>query len=163
VREGVVTGWKHRGYDRDTPARHASTRRGWPSPAAWTLDPRPVAVEEEEDDDVKLVTAIVKPHKLEEVKDALQELGIQGLTVSEVRGYGRQRGHTELYRGAEYAVEFVPKVKLEVLAADTQVDDVIDAVIKYARSGQVGDGKVYVTPVDRIVRIRTGEEDGDAL
>jgi nitrogen regulatory protein P-II 1 len=126
------------------------------------LDPRPFRGGEEEDD-VKLVTAIVKPHKLEEVKDALQELGIQGLTVSEVRGYGRQRGHTELYRGAEYAVEFVPKVKLEVLAADTQVDDVVDAVIKYARSGQVGDGKVYVTPVDRIVRIRTGEEDGDAL
>jgi nitrogen regulatory protein P-II 1 len=117
----------------------------------------------EEEDDVKLVTAIVKPHKLEEVKDALQELGIQGLTVSEVRGYGRQRGHTELYRGAEDAVEFVPKVKLEVLASDTQVDDVVDTVIKYARSGQVGDGKVYVTPVDRIVRIRTGEEDGDAL
>jgi nitrogen regulatory protein PII len=117
----------------------------------------------EEDDDVKLVTAIVKPHKLEEVKDALQELGIQGLTVSEVRGYGRQRGHTELYRGAEYAVEFVPKVKLEVLAATDQVDDVVDAIIKHARSGQVGDGKVYVTSVDRIVRIRTGEEDGDAL
>jgi nitrogen regulatory protein PII len=112
---------------------------------------------------VKLVTAIVKPHKLEEVKDALQELGIQGLTVSEVRGYGRQRGHTELYRGAEYAVEFVPKVKLEVLVATEQVDDVIDAVIKHARSGQVGDGKVFVSSVDRIVRIRTGEEDGDAL
>jgi nitrogen regulatory protein PII len=116
-----------------------------------------------EEDDVKLVTAIVKPHKLEEVKDALQELGIQGLTVSEVRGYGRQHGHTELYRGAEYAVEFVPKVKLEVLTSSEQVDDVVDTIIKHARSGQVGDGKVYVTPVDRIVRIRTGEEDGDAL
>jgi nitrogen regulatory protein P-II 1 len=116
-----------------------------------------------EEDDVKLVTAIVKPHKLEEVKGALQELGIQGLTVSEVRGYGRQHGHTELYRGAEYAVEFVPKVKLEVLTSSEQVDDVVDTIIKHARSGQVGDGKVYVTPVDRIVRIRTGEEDGDAL
>jgi nitrogen regulatory protein PII len=125
-------------------------------------DPRP-SRPGEEDDDVKLVTAIVKPHKLEEVKDALQELGIQGLTVSEVRGYGRQRGHTELYRGAEYAVEFVPKVKLEVLVATEQVEDVIDAVIKHARSGQVGDGKVFVSSVDRIVRIRTGEEDGDAL
>jgi nitrogen regulatory protein P-II 1 len=144
--------------------RRASSSRSPRVDLTCRLDagPRPVVVAEEEDD-VKLVTAIVKPHKLEEVKDALQELGIQGLTVSEVRGYGRQRGHTELYRGAEYAVEFVPKVKLEVLASDTQVDDVVDTVIKYARSGQVGDGKVYVTPVDRIVRIRTGEEDGDAL
>jgi nitrogen regulatory protein PII len=112
---------------------------------------------------MKLVTALVKPHRLDEVKDALQELGVQGLTVSEVRGYGRQRGHTEVYRGAEYTVEFVPKVKLEVLAGILQVDDVIDAIIKHARSGQVGDGKVFVTDVDRIVRIRTGEEDADAL
>jgi nitrogen regulatory protein P-II 1 len=141
------------------PAAGSDPRRVGP-PVRETLDPRLAG---EEEDDVKLVTAIVKPHRLEEVKDALQELGIQGLTVSEVRGYGRQRGHTELYRGAEYAVEFVPKVKLEVLASDAQVDDVVDTVIKYARSGQVGDGKVYVTSVDRIVRIRTGEEDGDAL
>jgi nitrogen regulatory protein PII len=112
---------------------------------------------------VKLVTALIKPHKLDEVKDALQELGVQGLTVSEVRGYGRQRGHTEVYRGAEYTVEFVPKVKLEILAGILQVDDVIDAIVKHARSGQVGDGKVFVTDVDRIVRIRTGEEDADAL
>jgi nitrogen regulatory protein PII len=112
---------------------------------------------------VKLVTAFVKPHKLDEVKDALQELGVQGLTVSEVRGYGRQRGHTEVYRGAEYTVEFVPKVKLEILADVLQVDDVIDAIIKHARSGQVGDGKVFVTDVERIVRIRTGEENADAL
>ncbi|WP_052664258.1 P-II family nitrogen regulator [Nitriliruptor alkaliphilus] len=112
---------------------------------------------------MKLVTAFIKPHKLDEVKDALQELGVQGLTVSEVRGYGRQRGHTEVYRGAEYTVEFVPKVKLEILAGILQVDDVIDAIVKHARSGQVGDGKVFVTDVDRIVRIRTGEEDTDAL
>jgi nitrogen regulatory protein P-II 1 len=112
---------------------------------------------------VKLVTALVKPHKLDEVKDALQELGVQGLTVSEVRGYGRQRGHTEVYRGAEYTVEFVPKVKLEILVGDGQADDVIDAIVKHARSGQVGDGKVFVTTVDRVVRIRTGEEDADAL
>jgi nitrogen regulatory protein PII len=117
----------------------------------------------EEETHVKLVTAFVKPHKLEEIKDALQELGVQGLTVSEVKGYGRQRGHTEVYRGAEYTVEFVPKAKLEILVADTLVDDVIDVVVKHARSGQVGDGKVFVTPVERIVRIRTGEEDGDAL
>jgi nitrogen regulatory protein P-II 1 len=112
---------------------------------------------------VKLVTAIVKPHKLDEVKEALQELGIQGLTVSEVRGYGRQRGHTEIYRGAEYTVEFVPKVKLEILTDDAQVGDVIDAVIKQAQTGQVGDGKIFVTTVEKIVRIRTGEEDAVAL
>jgi nitrogen regulatory protein P-II 1 len=112
---------------------------------------------------MKLVTALIKPHRLDEVKDALQELGVQGLTVSEVRGYGRQRGHTEVYRGAEYTVEFVPKVKLEILVGDVQVPDVIDAIVKQARTGQVGDGKVFVTEVDRIVRIRTGEEDLDAL
>jgi len=112
---------------------------------------------------VKLVTAIVKPHKLDEVKEALQDLGIQGLTVTEVRGYGRQRGHSEVYRGAEYTVEFVPKVKLEVLAADGQAQEVVDTVVKHAQTGQVGDGKVFVTPVDQIVRIRTGERDGDAI
>jgi len=112
---------------------------------------------------VKLVTAIVKPHKLDEVKEALQELGVQGLTVSEVRGYGRQRGHTEIYRGAEYTVEFVPKVKLEILTDDAQVGDVIDAVVKQAQTGQVGDGKIFVTTVEKIVRIRTGEEDAVAL
>jgi nitrogen regulatory protein PII len=112
---------------------------------------------------VKLVTAIVKPHVLDEVKEVLQGLGVQGLTVSEVRGYGRQRGHTEIYRGAEYTVEFVPKAKLEVLVSLDQLDDVVDAITTKARSGQVGDGKVYVTDVERIVRIRTGEEDGAAL
>jgi nitrogen regulatory protein PII len=112
---------------------------------------------------VKLVTAIVKPHVLDEVKEVLQGLGVQGLTVSEVRGYGRQRGHTEIYRGAEYTVEFVPKVKLEVLVSLDQLDDVVDAITTKARSGQVGDGKVFVTDVERIVRIRTGEEDGAAL
>jgi nitrogen regulatory protein PII len=112
---------------------------------------------------VKLVTAIVKPHVLDEVKEVLQGLGVQGLTVSEVRGYGRQRGHTEIYRGAEYTVEFVPKVKLEVLVSREQLGDVVDAIATKARSGQVGDGKVYVTDVERIVRIRTGEEDGAAL
>jgi nitrogen regulatory protein PII len=116
-----------------------------------------------EEDDVKLVTAIVKPHKLDDVKEALQQLGIQGLTVTEVRGYGRQRGHTEIYRGAEYQVEFVPKVKLEVLVESGIADDVVDAIVKHAQSGQVGDGKVYVTSVERIVRIRTGEEDLVAL
>jgi len=112
---------------------------------------------------VKLVTAIVKPHKLDEVKEALQALGVQGLTVSEVRGYGRQRGHSEVYRGAEYTVEFVPKVKLEILIDTTMLEDVLDAVVKAAQTGQVGDGKVFVTDVDRIVRIRTAEQNVEAL
>jgi nitrogen regulatory protein P-II 1 len=112
---------------------------------------------------VKLVTAIIKPHKLDEVKEALQGAGIAGLTVSEVRGYGRQRGHTEIYRGAEYTVEFVPKVKLEILASDAGVDAIIEAVVTAARSGEVGDGKVFVTAVDRVVRIRTGETDDEAI
>jgi nitrogen regulatory protein P-II 1 len=112
---------------------------------------------------VKLVTAIIKPHKLDEVKEALQGAGIAGLTVSEVRGYGRQRGHTEIYRGAEYTVEFVPKVKLEILATDSGVDAIIEAVVNAARSGEVGDGKVFVTAVDRVVRIRTGETNDEAI
>jgi nitrogen regulatory protein PII len=112
---------------------------------------------------VKLVTAIIKPHKLDEVKEALRGAGVAGLTVSEVRGYGRQLGHTEIYRGAEYTVEFVPKVKLEILASDSAVDAVIDAVVGVARSGEVGDGKVFVTEVSRVVRIRTGETDDEAI
>lgn len=112
---------------------------------------------------MKLVTAIVRPHAVDDIKGGLQELGIEGLTLTEVRGYGRQRGHTEIYRGAEYTVEFVPKMRLEVLCADDRVDDVVEAVVKFGRSGQVGDGKVFVTAVDRVVRIRTGEEDHDAL
>jgi nitrogen regulatory protein P-II 1 len=112
---------------------------------------------------VKLVTAIIKPHKLDEVKEALRGAGVAGLTVSEVRGYGRQLGHTEIYRGAEYTVEFIPKVKLEILATDGAVDAVIDAVVGVARSGEVGDGKVFVTSVDRVVRIRTGETNDEAI
>ena len=112
---------------------------------------------------MKLVTAIVKPHKVEEVKDALTEAGVQGMTLSEVRGFGRQRGHTEVYRGAEYQVDFVPKARLEVLVNDALVDTVVDAIITAARTGQVGDGKVFVTTVDRVVRIRTGDEDDEAI
>ena len=112
---------------------------------------------------MKLVTAIIKPHRLDGVKEALQAAGIAGLTVSEVRGYGRQRGHTEIYRGAEYTVEFVPKVRLEVLAAESAVDAVIEAIVGAARSGEVGDGKVWVTPVERVLRIRTGETDDEAI
>ena len=112
---------------------------------------------------MKLITAVIKPFKLDDVKDALKAIGIAGLTVTEVRGYGRQRGHTEIYRGAEYTVEFIPKVKLEVLTADAGVDAVIDAVVGVARSGEVGDGKVFVTSVERAVRIRTGETDDEAI
>lgn len=112
---------------------------------------------------MKLVTAIIKPHKLDDAKKALQAVGVQGLTVGEVRGYGRQRGHTEVYRGAEYTVEFVPKVKLEIAVQDQDVDAVIDALVAATRSGQVGDGKIFVTPIDRVVRIRTGDEGAEAL
>ena len=112
---------------------------------------------------MKLVTAVIKPHKLDEVKEALIGAGVAGLTVSEVRGYGRQRGHTEIYRGAEYTVEFIPKVKLEILADDAAVDAIIDAVVSVTRTGEVGDGKVFVTSVDRIVRIRTGETNDEAI
>jgi nitrogen regulatory protein P-II 1 len=112
---------------------------------------------------VKLVTAIVRPHAVDDIKGGLQEIGIEGLTVSEVRGYGRQRGHTEVYRGAEYTVEFVPKMRLEVLCTDARLDEVVETMVKQGRSGQVGDGKVFVTSVERVVRIRTGEEDHDAL
>ena len=112
---------------------------------------------------MKLVTAIIKPHKVEEVKDAVTEVGVQGITLSEVRGFGRQRGHTEVYRGAEYQVDFVPKAKLEILITDDLVDGVVDALVKTARTGQVGDGKVFVTSVDSVVRIRTGDEDAEAI
>jgi nitrogen regulatory protein P-II 1 len=112
---------------------------------------------------MKLVTAIIKPFKLEEVKIALENLGIQGLTVSEVSGFGRQRGHTEVYRGAEYTVDFVPKVKVEVLVGSADSAKVVDAVTEAARTGKIGDGKVWVTDVDAVVRVRTGERDEDAL
>jgi nitrogen regulatory protein PII len=112
---------------------------------------------------VKLVTAIIKPHKVEEVKDALTEVGVQGITLSEVRGFGRQRGHTEVYRGAEYQVDFVPKAMLEILVGEAEIDGVVDALVKTARTGQVGDGKVFVTDVERVVRIRTGDEDAEAI
>jgi nitrogen regulatory protein P-II 1 len=112
---------------------------------------------------VKLVTAIIKPFKLEDVKSALEAYGVAGLTVSEVQGYGRQKGHTEVYRGAEYKVDFVPKVRVEVVVDDGDADGVVAAVVKAASTGQIGDGKVWVTPVDQIVRVRTGEKGADAL
>jgi len=109
------------------------------------------------------VTAIIKPFKLEEVKDALTAIGITGLTVSEASGFGRQRGHVEVYRGAEYTVDLVPKVRVEVLADDDIVDRAVDAIVTAARTDRIGDGKVWVTPVDRIVRVRTGEQGPDAI
>lgn len=112
---------------------------------------------------MKLVVAIVKPFKVEDVKEALREVGVAGLTVSEARGFGRQRGHTEVYRGAEYQVDFVPKSRVEVMVDDDQVDGVIDAIVKSARTGKIGDGKVAVLPLDDVVRIRTGEAGPEAL
>ena len=112
---------------------------------------------------MKLVVAIVKPFKVEDVKEALRDVGVAGLTVSEARGFGRQRGHTEVYRGAEYQVDFVPKTRIEVMVDDGQVDGVIDAIVKSARTGKIGDGKVFVLPLEDVVRIRTGEQGPEAL
>jgi nitrogen regulatory protein P-II 1 len=112
---------------------------------------------------MKLVTAIVKPFTLDDVRHAVEAVGVLGLTVTEVQGYGRQRGHTEVYRGAEYAVEFVPKVRVEVLVDEEFADRVVEAVIGAARTGKIGDGKVWVSPVEKVIRIRTGERDHDAL
>ena len=112
---------------------------------------------------MKLVTAIVKPHRVEEVKETLRELGVSGLTTTDVEGFGRQRGHTEVYRGAEYQVDFVPKVKFEIVVADDDTDEVVEAIVKAARTGKIGDGKIWVTEVERVMRIRTGESGPDAL
>jgi nitrogen regulatory protein P-II 2 len=112
---------------------------------------------------MKIVTAIIKPFKLDEVRDALTRIGVQGLTVTEVKGYGRQKGHTEIYRGAEYAVSFLPKIKLEVACAADQVDKVVEAIAAAAKTGQIGDGKIFVFGLDHAVRIRTGETDAAAL
>ena len=112
---------------------------------------------------MKLVTAIIKPFKLDDVRDALAEVGVQGVTVTEVKGFGRQKGHTELYRGAEYVVDFLPKVKIEVAIEAKQLDRVIEAIIKAARTDKIGDGKIFVTDLEHVVRIRTGETGEDAL
>ena len=112
---------------------------------------------------MKMVTAIVKPFKLDEVREALSAIGVQGITVTEVKGFGRQKGHTELYRGAEYVVDFLPKVKVEVVVRDGDVDRAIEAIVKAAKTGKIGDGKIFVTGVDQVVRIRTGETDESAV
>jgi nitrogen regulatory protein P-II 1 len=112
---------------------------------------------------VKQVTAIIKPFKLDEVREALAEVGVSGLTVTEVKGFGRQKGHTELSRGAEYVVDFLPKIRVEVVLPDSQVEAAIEAVVKAARTGKIGDGKIFVSPVEQAIRIRTGESDEEAL
>ncbi|SIT70177.1 nitrogen regulatory protein P-II family [Ectothiorhodosinus mongolicus] len=112
---------------------------------------------------MKLVTAIIKPFKLDDVREALSEIGVQGITVTEVKGFGRQKGHTELYRGAEYVVDFLPKVKLEVAVDDTLVEQVIEVISKAANTGKIGDGKIFVFPLEQAIRIRTGETGSDAL
>ena len=112
---------------------------------------------------MKKIEAIIKPFKLDEVKDKLNDLGIQGITVTEVKGFGRQKGHTELYRGAEYVVDFLPKIKMEIVIADTQVEDVVNAIVKSAQTGRIGDGKIFITNIEEAVRIRTGERGKDAV
>ena len=112
---------------------------------------------------MRKVEAIIKPFKLDEVKEALNEIGIQGITVSEVKGFGRQKGHTELYRGAEYVVDFIPKIKMEIIVPGDIVAQVVDAIAEAAKTGRIGDGKIFVTPIDEIVRIRTGERGEDAI
>ena len=112
---------------------------------------------------MKMVTAVIKPFKLDDVREALSEIGVQGITVSEVKGFGRQKGHTELYRGAEYVIDFLPKIKLVFAVTDDLVERVIEAITQAARTGKIGDGKIFVTPLEQVIRIRTGELDGDAL
>jgi len=112
---------------------------------------------------MKLITAIIKPFKLDEVRETLSEIGVTGLTVTEVKGFGRQKGHTEMYRGAEYVVDFLPKIKIELVVSSDDLDRVIDAIIKSAKTGKIGDGKIFVTPIEQTIRIRTGETDNDAI
>ena len=112
---------------------------------------------------MKLVSAVIKPFKLDDVREALAEVGVQGITVTEVKGFGRQKGHTELYRGAEYVVDFLPKIKLEVAVADDQLERVVEAIQTAARTGKIGDGKIFVSALEQVIRIRTGELDNDAL
>ena len=112
---------------------------------------------------MKKIEAIIKPFKLDDVKEALQEVGLQGITVIEAKGFGRQKGHTELYRGAEYVVDFLPKVKVEVILAEEQVDDAVEAIQKAAQTGRIGDGKIFISTIEQVIRIRTGETDNDAI
>ncbi len=124
---------------------------------------RPENLGHDEENTMKKIEAIIKPFLADDVREALATIGISGLTVTEVKGFGRQKGHTELYRGAEYMVDFLPKVKLELVIPETQVDQCVDTIIQAARTGKIGDGKIFVTPVEKIIRIRTGETDKDAI
>jgi nitrogen regulatory protein P-II 1 len=112
---------------------------------------------------MKKIEAIIKPYKLDEVKEALVDIGVQGMTISEVKGYGRQQGHSELYRGAEYVVDFIPKVKIEIIAKASDVEEIVKTIANAARSGKIGDGKIFVSPIEKTIRIRTGEEDEEAI
>ena len=112
---------------------------------------------------MKMITAIIKPFKLDDVREALSEIGVQGITVTEVKGFGRQKGHTELYRGAEYMVDFLPKMKLELVVTDELVDQAVESILETAKTGKIGDGKIFVEPVERVIRIRTGEEGNEAI
>ena len=112
---------------------------------------------------MKLVTAVIKPFKLDDVREALNEIGITGLTITEAKGFGRQKGHTELYRGAEYVVDFLPKIRIDAVVGDSQVEQVVETIIKAAKTGKIGDGKIFIVPVDNIIRIRTDEQGEDAL
>jgi nitrogen regulatory protein P-II 1 len=130
---------------------------------AWIVNVPSLNSEPARETAVKKVEAVIKPFKLDEVKEALHEVGVSGITVTEAKGFGRQKGHTELYRGAEYVVDFLPKVKLEVVIDDDQVERVVEAITNAARTGRIGDGKIFVYPIDMAVRIRTGERDSDAI
>lgn len=112
---------------------------------------------------MKLISAIIKPFKLDDVREALSEIGVNGITITEVKGFGRQKGHTEMYRGAEYVVDFLPKIKIEIASSDEMVEPIIEAIINAANTGKIGDGKIFVTPLEGVIRIRTGETDEDAL
>ena len=170
-----TTGAGHRSEYADARRPPARCAGGWPSrtgPAGPDLrrttvrqlgDARATPPKTSGVEELKKVEAIIKPFKLDEVKEALSGVGVQGITVSEVKGFGRQRGHTELYRGAEYVVDFLPKVKLEIIVKDDQVEPVVEAITAAARTGRIGDGKIFVTTVDEVVRIRTGETGESAL
>lgn len=127
------------------------------------VEPDPITATQLEDIAMKLITAIIKPFKLDDVRESLSDIGVQGITVTEVKGFGRQKGHTELYRGAEYVVDFLPKVKLEVAVDDDMADQVIDAITQVANTGKIGDGKIFVMPLEQVIRIRTGETGKDAV
>ena len=150
-------------------AEHAETAYdfsgagGGTAPRAHRVRHRAQPRSEQEGGRMKLITAVVKPHRLDEIKEALQAFGVHGLTVTEASGYGRQRGHTEVYRGAEYTVDLVPKIRIEVLVEDDDAEELIDVVVKAARTGKIGDGKVWSVPVETAVRVRTGERGPDAL